>query len=517
MSETIYTSKIQFKRDTTDNWDANKSRVLSQGEPAVEYKDDAIFFKIGDGETSWEKLPYLCDTNSSIFQKKNLIINGEGYTLDWKLNGQYYTTTVATYVKPTSVRLSYVSTNYSFDETVNESTGYEYTSINFNDYGFSISILKSIYNSSEFKVKELGYTGNINSIIKSDGNGFKAAVPNVDYMPPFALDEYCKLSGDDTLEISRGSSKISISDGTIQINSPIFKWGQRFVATQDWVEEVQENLDTFERKFNVSGVLKSNGSGNISAVGVDTKATQNSNNLITSGAVSNEVSDIMSYFSSQVIDNLIRIVNIDNKLKVYGVLFGDGEGNISPAQFDTIPTQNSNNLVTSGVIYSELSSIKNDIDDDDSQIQSISSDLSTFKNKFNVNGVLKSNGSGNISAISIDTVPTLNSSNLINSGAVYTSINNLQTEINSSDSEIQGLSTSVSTLTSQIETLQNKLKVNGILKGDGSGNITSATFDSVPTSGSNNLISSGTLYNILGDIQSALESIYAALGGPVNE
>lgn len=58
--------------------------------------------------------------------------------------------------------------------------------------------------------------------------------------------------------------------------------------------------------------------------------------------------------------------------------------------------------------------------------------------------------------------------------------------------------------TIDISTLQPKIVVSGVLQGDGNGNISAKTIDSVPTSGSNNLITSGAVYTvIIGAIEGA--------------
>lgn len=61
---------------------------------------------------------------------------------------------------------------------------------------------------------------------------------------------------------------------------------------------------------------------------------------------------------------------------------------------------------------------------------------------------------------------------------------------------------------------QNKITTNGILKGDGNGNISAASteevstlnVDSAPTSGSNNLITSGGVYTALQNSTSSIEA-----------
>jgi hypothetical protein len=47
--------QIQFRRGTAAQW-ANKNPLLAQGEPGVEL--DTEKFKVGDGVTLWNSLPY---------------------------------------------------------------------------------------------------------------------------------------------------------------------------------------------------------------------------------------------------------------------------------------------------------------------------------------------------------------------------------------------------------------------------------------------------------------------------
>ena len=47
--------QLQFRRDTSNNW-SNTDPILASGELAIEV--DTNLFKIGDGRTSWRKLPY---------------------------------------------------------------------------------------------------------------------------------------------------------------------------------------------------------------------------------------------------------------------------------------------------------------------------------------------------------------------------------------------------------------------------------------------------------------------------
>lgn len=50
--------KIQFRRDTATNW-SNENPILSQGEMALDITNNR--FKLGDGSTAWNSLPYAVD------------------------------------------------------------------------------------------------------------------------------------------------------------------------------------------------------------------------------------------------------------------------------------------------------------------------------------------------------------------------------------------------------------------------------------------------------------------------
>jgi hypothetical protein len=51
---------IQYRRDTAANWTA-VNPILASGEPG--YETNTTFFKIGDGTTSWNSLPYKKGTD----------------------------------------------------------------------------------------------------------------------------------------------------------------------------------------------------------------------------------------------------------------------------------------------------------------------------------------------------------------------------------------------------------------------------------------------------------------------
>ena len=54
---------------------------------------------------------------------------------------------------------------------------------------------------------------------------------------------------------------------------------------------------------------------------------------------------------------------------------------------------------------------------------------------------------------------------------------------------------------------QDGITVNGIVKGDGAGNLTEQTVDDTVTEDSTNLITSGAVYAVCGDVESVLEGL----------
>lgn len=67
MADLVQDTRLQFKRASAEYWETNNP-VLLQGEPG--YVNDLKDYKIGDGSTAWNDLPY---TNDNAY---NFIING---------------------------------------------------------------------------------------------------------------------------------------------------------------------------------------------------------------------------------------------------------------------------------------------------------------------------------------------------------------------------------------------------------------------------------------------------------
>lgn len=78
MATSILKMIIQFRRDTTANWEANKTIIPLAGEPC--YDLDLKILKIGDGVTTYEKLPSIggieVDGNSLVLEEGVLKLLG---------------------------------------------------------------------------------------------------------------------------------------------------------------------------------------------------------------------------------------------------------------------------------------------------------------------------------------------------------------------------------------------------------------------------------------------------------
>ena len=74
MADNILKTKIQLRHDTAANWSANKSVVLLAGE--FGFETDTNKYKIGDGVTTWENLPYL-DKGEIELNDENVIMTDD--------------------------------------------------------------------------------------------------------------------------------------------------------------------------------------------------------------------------------------------------------------------------------------------------------------------------------------------------------------------------------------------------------------------------------------------------------
>lgn len=58
-----------------------------------------------------------------------------------------------------------------------------------------------------------------------------------------------------------------------------------------------------------------------------------------------------------------------------------------------------------------------------------------------------------------------------------------------------------------VDDKQDSITVSGIIKGDGAGNLSAQTVDATATENSANLITSGAVYAVCGDVESVLEGL----------
>lgn len=144
-------------------------------------------------------------------------------------------------------------------------------------------------------------------------------------------------------------------------------------------------------------------------------------------------------------------------------------------KIDEIPTEDSENLITSGGVYKAIQN--------------------TIPN------------------LTFDSVPTEGSENLVKSGDIYTAIQSATPNLTFDETPIEG-SENLITSGGIYKAFQNV----DLTAGDGieikDGIIRSTlTFDDVPIKNSDSLITSGTIYDIIGDINSVIDSINTLIGG----
>lgn len=494
MRNEIYTTKIQLKRDTSDNWLANDNRVLNDAEPAVELRDDfSVALKIGDGVNDWQHLPYICDTRNSITSTRNVIVDGEGVSLSWVLSDFQYFSTINIGVTPIWVRLNFQYTDDGeiviFDETTYHTSAYQVAKINFQNYGCIISVPEYIYNSANFEILNISIFGNIYGIVKSD-NGLKPATPNADYVAPDALNAYVKLSDSGNSIITRDSSSILL--GTTIGTTSTFQ-----VVSDDASISTSGNINLNADKVYINGnevAYKSE------LANETTLRTTNDSNLFQQISTEtqnriNAIDEITEIFESDYEDIAEDIEQLQSDLSSEVTNRSSSVNSIQSALTQEITDRASEDTRVYGELYALL---QQEVTDRNSAISASAGSITPL---------ITAETTARESAIS--QIQSQLSDEITNRTNSDTTINST---ITSNYNTLNGL---ISTNASNITSLSNKLKVNGILKGDGAGNISTAVFDSEPTQGSSNLISSGTLYNILSEIETALTNIYNLMGGPV--
>jgi hypothetical protein len=62
-------TRIILRNDSTANWLANSSAILSRGEVGFEFPESGqVKMKVGDGLTAWANLPYFANSSEPIIR-----------------------------------------------------------------------------------------------------------------------------------------------------------------------------------------------------------------------------------------------------------------------------------------------------------------------------------------------------------------------------------------------------------------------------------------------------------------
>ena len=227
----------------------------------------------------------------------------------------------------------------------------------------------------------------------------------------------------------------------------------------------------------------------------DNTPTENSTNPVTSGGIYNALQnvqpDLSNYYDKDEID--------DAHLTISAALNELHDEKQDLLNFDNSPTQNSTNPVTSGGVYDAL--------------QNVQPDLSNYYNKTEVDTALANKQN----TLTFDSAPTQNSTNPVTSGGVYTALQNVQPDMSNyydKDDIDEGnrvVSTALNRLNNDIIELQSDLDANYYTESEVDTALAAKqntlTFDSAPTQNSTNPVTSGGLYIVLGDIDTALATI----------
>jgi hypothetical protein len=75
-------TRIILRNDSTANWLANSSAVLSRGEVGFEFPESGqAKMKVGDGATSWADLPYFGSGEGISAIDRNVLVLDNGHNL----------------------------------------------------------------------------------------------------------------------------------------------------------------------------------------------------------------------------------------------------------------------------------------------------------------------------------------------------------------------------------------------------------------------------------------------------
>jgi archaellum component FlaC len=258
----------------------------------------------------------------------------------------------------------------------------------------------------------------------------------VTYSPIFSDTVSLLLHFDDTP--TEGSVQAVTSDG-------IFKELERRKPNFDETPvEGSANLLT-------SGSIKTALDNNKTILNFDSQPTLNSDNLLTSGSIKTALDKLQPTINYDLVptqgsDNLLTSDSLNTVLS-----------NFQPTiTFDQQPTLGSDNLLTSGSIKSALDSIQSTLTFD--------IEPTAGSNKLLTSGSVKSALSNFQPLISYDTVPTSGSSKLLTSDSIKTAIDSvkvgiddIKTDVNDVKVDINNIETDVSNVKTNINSIENSV------------------------------------------------------------
>lgn len=236
----------------------------------------------------------------------------------------------------------------------------------------------------------------------------------------------------------------------------------------------------------------------------DNTPTENSTNPVTSGgiytALQNVQPDLSNYYTKDEID--------DGNITISAALNELHDEKQDKLTFDSTPTAGSSNPVTSnGIVTYLLNNYYNN--------QWV--DMHLLELQQAMNAAIAGIEENYQPLLDFDTAPTQNSTNPVTSGGVYTALQNVQPDLSNyydKDDIDEGnrvVSTALNRLNSDVDDLQSDLDSNYYTETEVDdlldGKQDTLTFDTAPTQNSTNPVTSGGLYNVLGDIETALTTI----------
>lgn len=210
--------------------------------------------------------------------------------------------------------------------------------------------------------------------------------------------------------------------------------------------------------------------------------------------------DLSDYYTKDEID--------DGNLTISAALNELHDEKQDKLTFDSTPTAGSSNPVTSnGIVTYLLNNYYNN--------QWV--DMHLLELQQAMNAAIEGIEENYQPLLDFDTAPTQNSTNPVTSGGVYTALQNVQPDLSNyydKDDIDEGnrvVSTALNRLNSDVDDLQSDLDSNYYTETEVDdlldGKQDTLTFDTAPTQNSTNPVTSGGLYNVLGDIETALTTI----------